>query len=85
MSVDHTQYRELQALVQKLTYDNATISCEAKQLNTQVLQLMAERSNSEIMINNLRKQITASFVEREQREVNLENELQNSRQQLANF
>ena len=80
MSVDHTQYRELQALVKKLTDDNATISCEAKQLNTQVLQLMTERSNSEIMINNLRKQITASFVEREQREVNLENELQNSRQ-----
>ena len=64
-SVDQKQFTEIQALVNKLTADNTSVSSEAKRLNTLVLQLTAERGNSEIMVNTLRQQITALAVDKE--------------------
>jgi hypothetical protein len=50
-----------------------------------VLQLTAERSNSEVMINNLRKQIASGVFDREQSERMLQNDLKTLRQQFADL
>ena len=82
-SVDQKQFTEIQALVNKLTADNTSVSSEAKRLNTLVLQLTAERGNSEIMVNTLRQQITALAVDKEQAARLHQSDILALRQELA--
>lgn len=51
------QFNDVQLLVEKLTKDNQNISKEYKQLCLQQMQLNAERSNFELIVNNLTKQL----------------------------
>ena len=44
-------------LVEKLTKDNQKLSNEYKKLCLQQMQLNAERSNFELIVNNLTKQL----------------------------